>query len=33
MLVGGRAIGKIGERNPIKRVGEKRGHASFFGQP
>jgi hypothetical protein len=28
-----RAVGKIGQRNPVERVGEKRGHASLLGQP
>ena len=30
-LVG--AVGEIRQRNPVERVGEKRGHASFLGQP
>lgn len=30
-LVG--AVGKISQRNPVERVGEKSGYASFLGQP
>ena len=27
------AVGEIGQGDPILRIGEKRGHASFLGQP
>jgi hypothetical protein len=27
------AVGKVHQRNPVERVGEKRRYASFFGQP
>ena len=27
------AVGEIDQRDSIERIGEKRGHASFFGQP
>jgi hypothetical protein len=27
------AIGGVGKSNPVKRIGEKRGHTSRFGQP
>ena len=26
-------VGEIRQRNPVERVGEKRGHASLLGQP
>jgi hypothetical protein len=27
------AVGEIRQRDPVERVGEKRGHASLLGQP
>ena len=28
-----RTVGKIGQSNPVERIGEKSGHASLLGQP